>query len=270
MSIPYSSQSFAAFLHANLTSSGSLCQSGNGEFVRSLSNSSYKIILSDAFGNTIDEVTKSLTNLTSGISKNPVYEEMGLRSHISGPIKNLDFKDHIDRKSLRFMGDAAAYGYISAKQAIQDSGLSEEMISNPRMGLIMGSGGASSKDQIDSADILREKGLKRIGPYRVTKAMGSTVSACLSTALKIKGINFSISSACSTSAHCIGVGMEQIQLNKQDLMIVGGGEAEHWGITSLFDAMGALSTKYNENPKKASRAFSQSVIISLDHSVRYK
>ncbi|MFL2698053.1 MAG: beta-ketoacyl-ACP synthase I [Gammaproteobacteria bacterium] len=208
-----------------------------------------------SIGNTIDEVTKSLTNLTSGISKNPVYEEMGLRSHISGPIKNLDFKDHIDRKSLRFMGDAAAYGYISAKQAIQDSGLSEEMISNPRMGLIMGSGGASSKDQIDSADILREKGLKRIGPYRVTKAMGSTVSACLSTALKIKGINFSISSACSTSAHCIGVGMEQIQLNKQDLMIVGGGEAEHWGITSLFDAMGALSTKYNENPKKASRAF---------------
>jgi len=208
-----------------------------------------------SIGNTIDEVTKSLTNLTSGISKNPVYEEMGLRSHISGPIKNLDFKDHIDRKSLRFMGDAAAYGYISAKQAIQDSGLSEEMISNPRMGLIMGSGGASSEDQIDSADILREKGLKRIGPYRVTKAMGSTVSACLSTALKIKGINFSISSACSTSAHCIGVGMEQIQLNKQDLMIVGGGEAEHWGITSLFDAMGALSTKYNENPKKASRAF---------------
>ena len=153
------------------------------------------------------------------------------------------------------MGEAAAFGYISASQAINDASLTEEIVSNPRTGLIMGSGGASSEDQIESADILREKGLKRIGPYRVTKAMGSRVSACLSTALKIKGINFSISSACSTSAHCIGVGMEQIQLNKQDVLIVGGAEAEHWGITSLFDAMGALSTKYNEDPHKASRAF---------------
>ena len=180
---------------------------------------------------------------------------MGLRSHVSGSIKELDLKENIDRKNLRFMGEAAAFGYISASQAINDANLTEEMVSNPRTGLIMGSGGASSEDQIESADILREKGLKRIGPYRVTKAMGSTVSACLSTALKIKGINFSISSACSTSAHCIGVGMEQIQLNKQDVLIVGGAEAEHWGITSLFDAMGALSTKYNEDPHKASRAF---------------
>jgi len=153
------------------------------------------------------------------------------------------------------MGDAAAYAYLSAMQAINDSGLSQEEISNQRTGLIMGSGGASSEDQIDSADILRSKGLRRIGPYRVTKAMGSTVSACLSTFLGIKGINFSISSACSTSAHCIGSGMEQIQLKKQDIVIVGGGEAEHWGMTSLFDAMGALSTKYNDQPTLASRAF---------------
>tara|TARA_B100002051_G_C16704989_1_gene623209 strand:- start:523 stop:1740 length:1218 start_codon:yes stop_codon:yes gene_type:complete len=208
-----------------------------------------------SIGNNIKEVKKSLTNLNSGISSNSIYKQMGLRSHVSGSIKGLDLKENIDRKSLRFMGEAAAFGYISAYQAIRDSNLSEEMISNPRTGLIMGSGGASPEDQIESADILREKGLKRIGPYRVTKAMGSTVSACLSTALKIKGINFSISSACSTSAHCIGVGMEQIQLNKQDILIVGGAEAEHWSMTSLFDAMGALSTKYNEEPHKASRAF---------------
>ena len=208
-----------------------------------------------SIGNNINEVKKSLNNLDSGISNNLIYKEMGLRSHVSGSIKGLDLKESIDRKSLRFMGEAAAFGYLSAYQAIHDSDLSEEMISNPRTGLIMGSGGASPEDQIESADILREKGLKRIGPYRVTKAMGSTVSACLSTTFKIKGINFSISSACSTSAHCIGVGMEQIQLNKQDVLIVGGAEAEHWGMTSLFDAMGALSTKYNEEPHKASRAF---------------
>ncbi len=208
-----------------------------------------------SIGNNINEVKKSLNNLDSGISKNMIYKEMGLRSHVSGSIKGLDLKESIDRKSLRFMGEAAAFGYLSAYQAINDSDLSEEIISNPRTGLIMGSGGASSEDQIESADILREKGLKRIGPYRVTKAMGSTVSACLSTTFKIQGINFSISSACSTSAHCIGVGMEQIQLNKQDVLIVGGAEAEHWGMTSLFDAMGALSTKYNAEPHKASRAF---------------
>ena len=153
------------------------------------------------------------------------------------------------------MGDAAAYAYLSSLEAIENSGLAKEEISNIRTGLIMGSGGASSKDQIDSADLLRSKGVKRLGPYRVTRAMGSTVSACLSTALKIKGINYSLSSACSTSAHCIGTGMEQIQLGKQDVMIVGGAEAEHWGMTSLFDAMGALSTKYNATPEKASRAF---------------
>ena len=208
-----------------------------------------------SIGNNLSEVTQSLKNSSSGITLNQTNKAMGLRSHISGAVKGIDLKEMIDRKTYRFMGDAAAYGFLSAIQAIEDSDLSEELISNNRTGLIMGSGGASSEDQIDSADILRSKGLKRIGPYRVTRAMGSTVSACLSTSLGIKGINYSISSACSTSAHCIGSGMEQIQLDKQDIVIVGGAEAEHWGMTSLFDAMGALSTKFNDNPSTASRAF---------------
>ena len=208
-----------------------------------------------SIGNNVAEVTNSLQNLESGISHNDINADLGLRSHVSGSIKNLDCKELIDRKLYRFMGDAAAYSYISTQEAIIDANLKETDLSNYKTGLIMGSGGASSEDQIDSADILRSKGLKRIGPYRVTKAMGSTVSACLATSFGIKGINYSISSACATSAHCIGSGMEQIQLGKQDIVIAGGGEAEHWGMTSLFDAMGALSTKYNENPEKASRAY---------------
>ena len=211
--------------------------------------------ITSSIGNSTEEVTKSLKTLSSGITFNEANKEIGLRSQVSGNVKDIDLKGLIDRKIYRFMGDAAAYGYLSALQAIEDSNLSKEDISNNRTGLIMGSGGASSEDQIDSADILRSKGLKRIGPYRVTRAMGSTVSACLSTSLGIKGINYSISSACSTSAHCIGSGMEQIQLNKQDIVIVGGAEAEHWGMTSLFDAMGALSTKFNDHPSSASRAF---------------
>ena len=208
-----------------------------------------------SLGNNISEVTNSLRNLNSGISKNIINMELGLRSHVSGSIQNLDPKELIDRKLYRFMGDAAAYAYLSTEEAIKDASLNDSELSNQKTGLIMGSGGASSEDQIDSADILRTKGLKRIGPYRVTKAMGSTVSACLATSFGIKGINYSISSACATSAHCIGSGMEQIQLGKQDIVIAGGGEAEHWGMTSLFDAMGALSTKYNEEPEKASRAY---------------
>lgn len=208
-----------------------------------------------SIGNNVEEVTESLKTLKSGIVKNEINSELGLRSHISGSVKNLDLKERIDRKLFRFMGEAAAFAYISTEEAIKDSGLDEESLSSERTGLIMGSGGASSEDQIDSADILRSKGLKRIGPYRVTKAMGSTVSACLATSFGIKGINYSISSACATSAHCIGSGMEQIQLGKQDIIIAGGGEAEHWGMTSLFDAMGALSTKYNDSPEKASRAY---------------
>ncbi len=208
-----------------------------------------------SLGNDVEAVTESLKNTTSGITINGVNKELGLRSYISGSIRDLDLKEKIDRKLYRFMGDAAAYAYLSAKEAIDSANLSEEVLNDFRTGIIMGSGGASSEDQIDSADILRTKGLKRIGPYRVTKAMGSTVSACLATSFGIKGINYSISSACATSAHCIGAGMEQIQLNKQDVVIAGGGEAEHWGMTSLFDAMGALSTKYNDTPEKASRAF---------------
>ena len=208
-----------------------------------------------SIGNNIPEVTDSLQNLRSGITKNEANLELGLRSHVSGSIQNLELKELIDRKLYRFMGDAAAYAYLSTEEAIKDADLKDSDLSNHRTGIIMGSGGASSEDQIDSADILRSKGLKRIGPYRVTKAMGSTVSACLATSFGIKGINYSISSACATSAHCIGSGMEQIQLGKQDIIIAGGGEAEHWGMTSLFDAMGALSTKYNDKPDTASRAY---------------
>ena len=208
-----------------------------------------------SLGNNISEVTSSLKNLKSGIKINKVNEGLGLRSHVSGSIDNLDLKERIDRKLYRFMGDAAAYAYLSTEEAIKDSNLKDSELTNYKTGLIMGSGGASSEDQIESADILRTKGLKRIGPYRVTKAMGSTVSACLATSFGIKGINYSISSACATSAHCIGSGMEQIQLGKQNIVIAGGGEAEHWGMTSLFDAMGALSTKYNDKPETASRAY---------------
>ncbi|MCX4188543.1 beta-ketoacyl-ACP synthase I [Methylophaga sp. OBS4] len=199
-------------------------------------------------------VTESLRSGQSGIRFKQEYADMGFRSHVAGTI-DIDFKEYIDRKTLRFMGDAAAYAYISMQQAIEDAGLSEEQVSNVRTGLIMGSGGASSANQVEAADILREKGLKRIGPYRVTQVMGSTTSACLATPFKIKGVNYSMSSACATSAHCIGTAMEQIQLDKQDIVFAGGGEEEHWSMSSLFDAMGALSTKYNDTPEKASRAY---------------
>ncbi len=199
-------------------------------------------------------VTESLRQGRSGIRFKQDYADMGFRSHVAGTI-DIDFKEYIDRKTLRFMGDAAAYSYIAMQQAIDDADLKEEQISNIRTGLIMGSGGASSSNQVEAADILREKGLKRIGPYRVTQVMGSTTSACLATPFKIKGINYSMSSACATSAHCIGTAMEQIQMGKQDIVFAGGGEEEHWTMSSLFDAMGALSTKYNDTPEKASRAY---------------
>lgn len=199
-------------------------------------------------------VTESLRNGKSGIRFKQDYADMGFRSHIAGTV-DIDFKEHIDRKVLRFMGGAAAYAYISMQQAIADAGLSDEEVSNVRTGLIMGSGGASSSNQVEAADILREKGLKRIGPYRVTQVMGSTTSACLATPFKIKGVNYSMSSACATSAHCIGTAMEQIQMGKQDIVFAGGAEEEHWSMSSLFDAMGALSTKYNDTPEKASRAY---------------
>jgi len=208
-----------------------------------------------SLGNNKSEVLESLKKAKSGIDFSEKYAEMGLRSQVYGSIAEIDTSDVIDRKMLRFMADAAIYNAIAMDEAIQQSGLSPEIISNERTGLIMGSGGASNQNVVEAADILREKGIKRVGPYRVPRAMGSTTSACLSTLFKIKGINYSISSACSTSAHCIGNAMEQIQLGKQDVVFAGGGEELDWSLTMLFDAMGALSSKYNDTPKKASRAY---------------
>ena len=205
-------------------------------------------------GNNLEEISKSLRKGISGISKNDEYNDLGFRSKVSGSIL-IDLKDLIDRKLFRFMGEAAAYSYLSALDALRDSELPESIFETDRIGVIAGSGGASSRSQVDAADILREKGVKRVGPYRVTQTMGSTVSACLATSLKIKGVNFSISSACSTSAHCIGSAWEQIQLGNQDVIIAGGAEDEHWTQSGLFDAMGALSSNYNENPTAASRPF---------------
>ena len=210
--------------------------------------------ITSCIGNTLSDVQDSLKQSTSGISINPEYIDRGLRSHISGQVK-IDLNEHVDRKALRFMGDAAGYAAIAMRDAIKDSGLDQNDISNERTGIIAGSGGASSANQVMAADILRERGIRRVGPYRVTQTMSSTVSACLATTFKIKGLNYSISSACSTSAHCIGNGMEQIQLGNQDIIFAGGGEEEHWSMSCLFDAMGALSSKYNDNPTKASRAY---------------
>lgn len=196
----------------------------------------------------------SLRQGRSGIKFKQEYADMGFRSHVAGSI-DLNLDELIDRKLKRFMGDAAAFAYLSMQQAVEDSGLTEEQVSNVRTGLIAGSGGASSANQVEAADVLRDRGLRRVGPYRVTRTMGSTVSACLATPFKIKGVNYSISSACATSAHCIGNAMEMIQLGKQDVVFAGGGEEEHWTMSSLFDAMGALSTSYNDTPDKASRAY---------------
>ena len=225
------------------------------------------------------EVLESLRSAKSGIAFSEKYKEMGLRSHVHGSVPEIDTSEIIDRKMLRFMADAAIYNAVALDEAIKESGLSPEMISHERTGLIMGSGGASNQNVVESADILRERGIKRVGPYRVPRAMGSTTSACLSTLFKIKGINYSISSACSTSAHCIGNAMEQIQLGKQDVVFAGGGEELDWSLTMLFDAMGALSSKYNDSPSQASRAFDADrdgfvisggggalVLESLDHA----
>jgi len=208
-----------------------------------------------SLGNNKSEVLKSLKDTKSGIKYCEKYAEMGLRSHVHGSIAEVDTSDVIDRKMLRFMADAAIYNAVALDEAIKHANLGPEIISNNRTGLIMGSGGASNQNIVESADILRSKGIKRVGPYRVPRAMGSTTSACLSTLFQIKGINYSISSACSTSAHCIGNAMEQIQLGKQDVVFAGGGEELDWSLTMLFDAMGALSSKYNDTPEKASRAY---------------
>jgi len=231
-------------------------------------------------GNNISEITKSLKLGTSGISFNESYKELDMRSQISGSI-NLNVKDLIDRKHLRFMGEAASYAYLSTAEAIKDSGLDLSRFSSEDVGVIAGSGGASSRSQVEAADIVKSKGVKRIGPYRVTQTMGNTVSAALATFFGIKGVNFSISSACSTSAHCIGSALEQIQLGKQKIILAGGAEDEHWTMSSMFDAMGALSSSYNESPEKASRPFDKDrdgfviaggagmlVVEELDHALK--
>lgn len=207
-------------------------------------------------GNSAEEVTQSLRAGRSGIVHNATFEEFGLRSQVSGSV-DLDISEHVDRRVRRFMGDAAAYAYIAMAQAIADAGLEDTEVSDPRTGLIAASGGASSANIVLSADIAREKGVRKIGPFMVPRTMSSTVSACLATPYKIKGINYSITSACATSAHCIGAAMEQIQLGKQDVVFAGGGEEEDWTLASLFDAMGALSTKYNDAPTTASRTYDQ-------------
>ena len=207
-----------------------------------------------SIGNNKEEVLESLKQGRSGIAFNQEFADYNLRSNVSGKI-DIDVKEFVDRKAMRFMGDAAAYAYISMSQAIADAGLSEDQVSNERTGLLVGSGGGSSKWQVEAADILREKGVKRVGPYMVQRTMASTTSACLATPFKIKGVNYSLSSACATSAHCIGHAVEQIQLGKQDVIFAGGGEELHWTLAMEFDAMGALSTKYNETPEKASRTY---------------
>lgn len=205
-------------------------------------------------GNNKSDVTDSLRSGTSGITYNETFAEMGLRSQVCGSV-DIDLEQHIDRKTRRFMGDAAAYSYVAMQKAIDDAGLEQDQVSNLRTGLIAGSGGASSGNIVEGADKLRDRGVRRLGPYLVPRTMSSTVSACLATPFKIQGLNYSITSACATSTHCIGAAMEQIQWDKQDVIFAGGGEEEHWSLAMMFDGMGALSSKYNDQPSKASRAY---------------
>ncbi len=207
-----------------------------------------------SIGNNKREVLESLRQGRSGIEFSEEYRDLGLRSQVHAPVR-IDPAQFIDRKILRFMGEGAAYNYIAMQEAIEDAGLEADEISNERTGIVMGSGGPSTKDIVEGADILRSKGIKRVGPYRVPKAMSSTNSACLAVPFRIKGVNYSISSACSTSAHCIGHGVELIQMGKQDRVFAGGGESLHWTLTLTFDAMGALSTKFNDRPQAASRPY---------------
>ncbi|WP_375750763.1 beta-ketoacyl-ACP synthase I [Vibrio sp. HN007] len=207
-----------------------------------------------SIGNNVEEVLESLKAGKSGINASEQFKEMGLRSQVWGDL-DINPSEHIDRKKMRFMGDAAAYAYLSMEQAIADSGLTEDQVSNERTGLVAGSGGASALNQTVAVDTLRERGVRRVGPYMVPRTMSSTVSACLATPFKIRGVNYTMSSACATSAHCIGHALELIQLGKQDVIFAGGGEELDWTQTMMFDAMGALSTKYNETPEKASRTY---------------
>ena len=207
-----------------------------------------------SIGNNIEEVKNSLLNQKSGIVQSETYREMGFRSQIHGEVK-INLEDHIDKKQLRFMGAGAAYSVLSMEQAIIDAGLTSKEISNPKTGLIAGSGGPSTANLLQSFDIAREKGPKRVGPFMVPRCMSSTVSACIATFFKIKGINFSITSACSTSAHCIGIGADQIKSGNQNIIFAGGGEELDWTLSVLFDAMGAMSSKFNDTPELASRPY---------------
>jgi len=229
-------------------------------------------------GNTKEQVLGSLREGRSGLKFNPRYAELGMRSQVSGR-PDLSLEGMIDRRTLRFMGDAAGYAYLSMQQAIEHAGLTPDQVSDPRTGLVAGSGGASSFNQVWAADTLRAKGVKRVGPFMVTRTMGSTVSACLATPFGIKGVNYSITSACSTSAHCIGHAGQLIAWGQQDVVFAGGGEEESWEQSLLFDAMGAMSSSFNDQPERASRAFDASrdgfviaggggmlVLESLDHA----
>ena len=207
-----------------------------------------------SIGNNVSEVKNSLRNGTSGIVAAPEYTELGFRSQVHGTVK-LDVADHVDRKQLRFMGEGAAYAVLAMEQAIADAGLEDHQVSNERSGLVAGSGGPSTANLLAAFDITREKGPKRIGPYMVPRCMSSTVSACIATFFKIRGINYSISSACSTSAHCITAGADAIRSGSQDIVFAGGGEELHWTLSVLFDAMGAMSSKYNDTPELASRPY---------------
>ena len=207
-----------------------------------------------SLGNNLAEVDASLRAARSGIRFNPTYAERGMRSQLSGR-PALDLEAAVDRRTLRFMGDAAAYAYLAMQQAIEQSGLTSAEVSNPRAGLVAGSGGASSLNQVWAADTLRAKGIKRVGPMMVTRTMGSTVSACLATPFGIKGVNYSITSACATSAHCIGHAAQLIAWGQQDVVFAGGGEEESWELSMLFDAMGAMSSSRNDQPEQAARAF---------------
>jgi 3-oxoacyl-[acyl-carrier-protein] synthase I len=210
--------------------------------------------IKSSIGNSKEEVSTSLRESRSGIEFSSKYEELGFRSHVHGPIR-LDLNSLIDRKLKRFMGDTSAFSYLAMQDAIADAGLPEEMVSDIRTGLIAGSGGASNENLVLAVDTLRERGAKKVGPTMVPRIMSSTVSACLSVAFKIKGVNYSISSACATSAHCIGNAYELIQNGKQDIIFAGGGDEVHWSSTILFDSMGALSSRYNQTPELASRPF---------------
>jgi 3-oxoacyl-[acyl-carrier-protein] synthase-1 len=208
-----------------------------------------------SLGNNKAEVLDSLRAGRSGITFQQEYADQGLRSHVAGSIRNLDVESLIDRKLMRFMAKGHAYAWLALQEAIADAQLPPELVSNVRTGIIVGQGGASHESIMEGIDTLRAKGVRRVGPYMVTKAMASGISACLATGAQIKGINYAISSACATSAHCIGNGVEQIQMGKQDIIFAGGGEEEHWTLSFMFDAMGALSTKYNDTPDQASRTY---------------